>query len=662
MKKRSFLILAAVTALFSVTIPSCGPEEEKIIEVNDVVLQCPPGSLTWGEGVGDNFKIEYTLMPSTATNQNVIWNSSNAAVASVDAAGNVTARGLGNARITLHADDGAVSKSCNITVVAREYPVTNVTMEPAEAIYYQFGETLQLISIVTPSNATNPAVEYSSDKPDVAEVDKNTGLVTTVGCGEAIITVTTADGDFTATSKITVYVPVTGVTVRATLDLEEGDERDLLIEVLPATACNKAVTWESSNKAVATVDEKGRVTAVAEGTAKITVTTVDGAKKAECVVTVTEPPPYVPPTGADFEKAIVYDYSYDAANAARRYPGFDNSNGLRFVNIDKDHVFVSGRGYPMTEAWPTDAYEPHLITLADLKQGALNRIPLNMEGVIPSGTNHYTFASGTMAHGNMYVVTLCLDIIGADENGTLKVYHWNKNNPNAPVNVTKIIKSDIPDVATSDVWRLGDWINADLNESGDGYLYLKRNGQPNFLRLQVRNFSDISEPTSIKFGDITDPGPFATFKKVDGSSDEYLLTGHASPVRLINSNGDILHQLSFFTRNADGIGAKIINFNDARYLVTLNGVGVGDKSKISVYDITKGNTTKEALEIFDSGTGTPMFSYQLDTNYDGDVTWNAGVASIDVVKDGNDKLYVIASASITGLVLVEFPPVPEDEE
>jgi len=90
-------------------------------------------------------------------------------------------------------------------------------------------------------------------------------------------------------------VPVTGVTLDQTqLELEAGESETLTATVAPDTATDQAVTWSSSNKDVATVNDKGEVTAVKEGTATITVTTKDGSKKAECKVTVTAPPPDQP--------------------------------------------------------------------------------------------------------------------------------------------------------------------------------------------------------------------------------------------------------------------------------------------------------------------------------------------------------------------------------
>ena len=150
------------------------------------------------------------------------------------------------------------------------------------------GEQTTLTATVNPSNATNKNVTWSSSDNAVATVDN--GKVTAVKAGTATITVTTEDGNKTATCKVTVKAktyPVESVTLDKTeAELTEGEQTTLTATVNPSNATNKNVTWSSSDNAVATVDN-GKVTAVKAGTATITVTTEDGNKTATCKVTVT---------------------------------------------------------------------------------------------------------------------------------------------------------------------------------------------------------------------------------------------------------------------------------------------------------------------------------------------------------------------------------------
>ena len=155
------------------------------------------------------------------------------------------------------------------------------------------GDVTTLTVTVQPTEATNQKVSWSSDKEEVATVDGD-GKVTAVAAGTATITVTTEDGGKTASCKVTVTekeaesVPVESVSLNmATLELTEGETAELEVSIVPDEATNKTVIWSSDNEEVATVDENGKVTAVAAGTAMITVVTEDGEKMAGCEVTVT---------------------------------------------------------------------------------------------------------------------------------------------------------------------------------------------------------------------------------------------------------------------------------------------------------------------------------------------------------------------------------------
>ena len=163
--------------------------------------------------------------------------------------------------------------------------VTGVSLSQTSATL-EVGETLKLTATIAPANATNKGVTWSSSNTAVTTVAG--GVVTAKAVGTATIKVTTDNGQKTATCTVTVGVPVTGVSLSQTeAKLQFGETLALTATVTPANATIKRVTWSSSDEAVATVNENGVVTAKTEGTATITATTADGAKKATCTVTVT---------------------------------------------------------------------------------------------------------------------------------------------------------------------------------------------------------------------------------------------------------------------------------------------------------------------------------------------------------------------------------------
>jgi uncharacterized protein YjdB len=200
--------------------------------------------------------------------------------------------------------------------------VTGVTLDKTSASL-SVGGTETLTAAITPANATNKNVTWSSSAPAVATVNAS-GLVTAVAAGSATITVTTADGNKTATCAVTVTatsVPVTGVTLDKTAltMLTIGGTEILTATVAPSNATNKAVTWSTSAPTVATVDTSGVVTAVAAGTAVITVTTADGNKTATCTVTVQTPSNKEARIGTKYYDTL-NDALNDAANGTANAP------------------------------------------------------------------------------------------------------------------------------------------------------------------------------------------------------------------------------------------------------------------------------------------------------------------------------------------------------
>lgn len=165
--------------------------------------------------------------------------------------------------------------------------VLGVTLDLA-SLDLAVGETGTLVATVEPAEAGNKSVTWSSSDESVATVAD--GVVTGVSAGSATITVTTVDGGFTATSAVNVSNAVTGVSLDQTaVTLEVSETVTLIATVEPADATNQTVGWVSGNESVATVNNSGLVTAVAPGTATISVITVDGSFMATCEVTVTDP-------------------------------------------------------------------------------------------------------------------------------------------------------------------------------------------------------------------------------------------------------------------------------------------------------------------------------------------------------------------------------------
>ena len=235
--------------------------------------------------VGENMTLSATVNPDNATNKSVIWSSDRPSVATV-INGRVTAVAIGTAIITVRTTDGDQTAICSVNVMP--ISVDNVSLNKTDTSIIQ-GYTERLISTVSPENATDKSIVWSSDNPDIATVDSS-GEVRAISIGSAIITATTVDGSKTTECTVNVLpIPVNGVSLNRELAyiFVIGNAINLESYVFPTNAANQNINWSSDDLNIATVNSEGKVTAVSEGTARITATTVDGGYEATCIVIVT---------------------------------------------------------------------------------------------------------------------------------------------------------------------------------------------------------------------------------------------------------------------------------------------------------------------------------------------------------------------------------------
>ena len=146
--------------------------------------------------VGANVILTATIMPTNATNKEVIWDSSDPSVATVDSNGNVKGVSAGKSVITVTTVDGNNTSTCMVEVTNQEVKVTGVNLDKSE-INIEAGANETLAATIAPIDATNKNVTWSSSNTDVATVDSN-GNVKGVNAGKSVITVTTVEGNKTA--------------------------------------------------------------------------------------------------------------------------------------------------------------------------------------------------------------------------------------------------------------------------------------------------------------------------------------------------------------------------------------------------------------------------------------------------------------------------------
>lgn len=286
--------------------------------------------------VGSTFQFLGNVTPSNASEKRIKWSTSDKSVATISSTGVVKGIKAGKAVITATTYDGNYSVKCKITVVQ---PVTGVKLS-ASSKKIALGKTVTLTASVTPSNATNKKVTWSSDNTGVATVTAN-GVVTAKKAGTAVISAKTADGGFVAICKITVYVPVMDVDVSVTkLDVPKGQTRVVTAVVAPSNATNKKVTWTSSDPNIAKIDSNGKITGVSKGTVVIVCKTDDGGYRASCEVNVIQ---LAEKVKLDAVQLNLQAGKYKTV-VATLSPSSTSYNSVKWTSSDKSVAEVSSKG------------------------------------------------------------------------------------------------------------------------------------------------------------------------------------------------------------------------------------------------------------------------------------------------------------------------------
>ena len=285
---------------------------------NEVVV-CPKfdenifGDVDYKVATGDDLSLNIDLGVYDECYKNIKYTSTDEEVAVVSSDGVVSAKKKGSTTIKVNNGYKTVTKKVNVVAASGVNSVTGVKLN-VTSLTISVGKNGSLSAIVSPSDATNKAVTWSSSNESVALVSSK-GKVVGVGVGSAVITVTTQDGNKTAMANVTVkrassssssgssssggsssgssskYKKVTKISINSDdFTVKVGNTKSLTYTISPSNATNKKVSWDTSNPSVAKVNSAGKVTGVGAGTAYITIKSVDGVSdKVKVVVTKRNP-------------------------------------------------------------------------------------------------------------------------------------------------------------------------------------------------------------------------------------------------------------------------------------------------------------------------------------------------------------------------------------
>lgn len=219
---------------------------------------------------GETYAPEITVKPSSATAKALRAESSDESVAFADADGVVRAVGPGSCKIKFT----SAEKTATLTVTVY-LPAERVSF-PEEAYSVNVKSSLELSPVFEPAGAGADNIDWNSSDPSVLTV-KN-GKVTALKAGEAVISATLPNGLY-AQCTVRAVIPVQKITLKKTT-VKVGGNKQAQIEwtLSPSNATETALTFTSSNPAVATVDENGIITGVSKGACRVTVMSASGKK------------------------------------------------------------------------------------------------------------------------------------------------------------------------------------------------------------------------------------------------------------------------------------------------------------------------------------------------------------------------------------------------
>lgn len=299
------------------------------IEVSSITLNTNSLSLT----VGNSSTLTATVLPADATDKTVTWESNDTGVATVSSSGVVTAVSVGTCTVTAKA--GGKTASCAVSVTSGGggggTTVNSISVDPT-SYTLPVGGTTTITATVDPGDA---AVTWTSSDESVAMVSQ-AGYVIAIKEGTTDIIATA--GDKSATCKLRVIIPVTGITLdRTDASIVVGATTTLTATVLPANASDKTVEWSSNELSIATVSSDGLVTGAAAGSCIITATA--GDHSATCKVTVNSADGYVPINSNTFPDDIFR--SYVSNNFDSNLDGFLSKNEIEtaiVINVAMSQV------------------------------------------------------------------------------------------------------------------------------------------------------------------------------------------------------------------------------------------------------------------------------------------------------------------------------------
>lgn len=266
------------------------------VPVESINLNYTSKKLNLDKEEDNKVELEYNLSPSNTSQTDIVWSSSNEAVAEVKN-GVVAGKSVGRADITIASKDNPNVKKTCVVYVSKELDKSKITaVRNDKNINVNWTKVAHASSyVLSRYNKSTGIVNDIYEGTDTAFEDKDLTSGKYVYTVKAIVDENDADTNLYSNSvseeseAVIIPEPVTGIEVANDyqhMGLFVGGSGKIRYSVLPSNATNTNVTFKSLNEKVATVDANGVVTGVSEGNADIVITTEEGGFEAKCTVRV----------------------------------------------------------------------------------------------------------------------------------------------------------------------------------------------------------------------------------------------------------------------------------------------------------------------------------------------------------------------------------------
>ncbi|MDD3187338.1 MAG: Ig-like domain-containing protein [Bacilli bacterium] len=316
-----------------------GAEVEEDIAVSSIIIKDSEVSLT----TGGSYQLTYEVLPSNATDKNLVWESTDSRVATVSLSGLISARQEGTAVLTAYTNNN-ISASVMVSVNAKEVTVSSIEIFPSN-LEMLVGESSILVIKYNPSNTTNKTTYWSSSDNSIVEVidgniyarKEGTATITATSLGKSSmsnITVKKSGNDTITLSSIKLN--------KTNITLNVGDTTVMQYTVLPINASTSDLSWTTSNDKVFTVSN-GKVTAKGVGVATLSVVSSNG-KGATATITVLENTILADTVYLNYDSDIYLNVGDTKQLRATIIPLDTTNQSLTWISSNSSSVTISSSG------------------------------------------------------------------------------------------------------------------------------------------------------------------------------------------------------------------------------------------------------------------------------------------------------------------------------